>query len=517
VTTVNLSQGSENFLSGDGTYVPLERRTSGVFAGTYVAKNRNILSDYFTNPNTEDVWQYAMDGTSYKYVKSSATLPIYKLNAIISRAGIRSDIFVGEGLPIEYMQFGNERVSITRSGKNVSLVNTRKPDRWVILVRDLNNRLVRIRYADNTAYDLVYEGTTTRLLSSKLTTATDSEETKFIYDNLGRLVNKIFSNGTSVRYSRNLTTRIVRGEYPNGQIQDEKFDANGNLVSTKTYIVGSPDKPLQEANFSYDPTGRLLSTTFPSGLSTIKIDQLYAPTLASLPAGYKKYENGTLIEELNETWAVYEWVNKRSVLRNGSGSVLADIQYVYSNERPFLLRAVNFLEGSGKGSKEEYLYSGINTTVSYFNEKGTKTETKVYAADLVTQAINHLAPTSLQLTEYAYDIEKRPISIKQAGKEQVYTYDAKDRTTYAKGTDGLEHFSYYNADDYIEKEEIKHPGGAMETITYSRDFHDTAKKKIKTLLVSEVYPKETIGNRTEYNEDGGVVRVFKNGVLAWEG
>lgn len=512
VTLLNLSSAKQFYITGEATFIPLEYRTSGTWRGAYLAKNRSLVSDYFTNPTSDVAWQYAMNGDTYKYVKVPWAESLYRLSAIISRTGVRSEIFVGEGLPVEYLKFGEDRISISRSAKNITFTNPKDSSKWVTLVRDYANRLVRIRYAEESMYEFKYDGSSTRIISSKLSSKEGSEETRYLYDSSGLLIGKGFSNGTWVRYGRNKRRNVVKGIYPNGQIQEEKFDSDGHITSSKTYLIGKVDVPLEEVEYSYDVDGKLLSYSSPEGEDQIKYVPKYYLQDKRMPVGYQKFRNGTLIEEVDQTRNLDTWLSVKDTLKGEGGQILSQTQYVYPDQKPFLVKSKIVLEGPDKGEREDYIYEGARTTVNAFNKEGTKISTEVYNGELPVETVDFTSPVSNQKKEYEFDSEKRLVSIKVGGAEVVrYAYDGEGRVTFYKDKKGAEHSTFYDAKGYVEREEHKYAGG-VSSVVYSREFFDEAGEKVKFLNETVSYPKETRTKRTEYGVDGKVVKVWVNGV-----
>ena len=516
ISMVKLDSQAPYLIGSDASYIALEKRTWGAFNGSWIAQNRNLLSDYFTIPELDKVVRYSMDGATVKYQKVPWGTSLYRQVEIVSRAGVVSELAVGEDLSSEYLKFDQKRISIKRSGKNITLTNDQDPSRWVTLIRDSLSRLVRIKFPDGTMYNLEYKGDSNRLIAYKLSASVGEEGKKFVYDSKGRLLNVISSDGTSIRFSRDPRKRVVKSEFPNGQIQEEAFDVNGNLVSSRVYLIGMPEKPLEEAVFSFDKTGKLLKLSVPSGADEIVIEPQYYVHVPSLPVGYKKFKNGKLIESLEQSRAVYTWLSALDTYKDGAGKVLSKVQYVYPESMPFLAKELSVLEGAGKGSKMSFSYQGKRTTVTDFNAQGVKTGSVVYEGQLPVQQANFLAPAPQQLREFGYNEEKRLTSEKLGGNEVAhYDYDSQGRQKYYRNSDGEETSTFYDQKGYVEREELKTPAG-VTTTSYVRQFHPGADDKLQFLTVSIVYPKEQVETKTEFDIKGAVVRTWKNGILAWE-
>lgn len=513
VSFVDLDAVKPFFWAGDGTVLDLEYRTTGGLANSYVAKNRNLLSDYFKKDSATQVTQYAMDGTVYKYTLVSGTR--YKLGSIITRTGATSEIAVGSGTE-QYLKFVTSKIMFTKQGTNIIVSNTGDSTRNVTLSYDNLARLTTISYLDGTKYQLAYNGNTSLLLSETLVTSSGSEATGFVYDNLGRVINLNLPNNTSVRFVRNVKDKYSKGIYPNGQVQQIFYDNNGFMKRAVTYIINNPEQIVEEVEYVFDATGRLLSTTYPQGADTTKIENQYYPQDPRMPVGYKKFKNGVLIESKEELRSLYTWLSSLDTVKDGSGKILSQVQYVYPPALPFIPTSIVVKEGPGKGSKEDYKFEGARTTIISYDQNLIKTSTRVYEKDLIKVETNHLAPSSKQLKEYAYDTEGRVNSIKVGGKEIAkYGFNAKGSQNYFKDENGDEHTTYYDYRDFVEKEEHKLPGG-MVTVIYQREFYPetgVVGDKLKSLQVKTVYPNESKYETTEYDLEGNVTERTVNGVV----
>ena len=305
--------------------------------------------------------------------------------------------------------------------------------------------------------------------------------------------------------------------YPNGQGQKIFYDKNGYVKSIKTYVIGSPETILEQVNYTYDSNGKFLSMTYAEGPDTIKIEGQYYPQDLRMPVGTKQFKNGTLVAQLDQLRGLYTWLSSMDTLKDGSGRILSQMQYVYPSAPPYLPTSIIIREGPNKGAKQEIQYAGAQTTSSFFNANGTKTLTQVYKGDLPFQTIDHLAPPTKQLREFAFDSKKQLSSQKVNGTVVAeYRYDGEGRPNYYKDENN-ERFTYYDAKGYVIKEEDKIlSSGLMTTTTYARVFHSQSEQdgdNVRSFTVTTVYPKETVVVKTEYDVAGKVTGRWRNGVL----
>jgi YD repeat-containing protein len=514
VTFISLGTSKQFYVTGDGAYIELELRTTGSLSGKYVAKDRNLLADYFVRDNANQITQYEMNGTRYQHNLAWGT--VYRLSRITSRIGATSDILTGTG-STKTIRLGPDSIEVIRNGVHTTIRRAAERGIWVKLTRDASSRLKTILYADGTKYEFVYKGTTNLMLSETLVSPKGTQSTKFVYDSKDRLINSIAQNGTALRITRDVANRTSKIITPNGQVTTTTYDANGFITSMKTTVVKRPTVVIDESTYSYGANGKFIFMTYPEGNKTIKIEGKYSPTDARLPVGYKRFEGITLVEEVDQLRSAYTWNSNMDTVKNGTGQILSQVEYVYENASyPHVLKTINFKEGEMKGSKRTYAYSGNLTTVDYFNKNGTKVLTRVFDKDMPQKETDLLAPSTSQLKEYTYDAKHQVKSVKLNGAEVAsYNYDSEGRQTYYKNEKGDVSTFTYDIQGFLTKNEVTTPAGKT-TITYVRALFPGIDKKVKTLTTTTAYPHETVTEVSEFNERGEVLKVSRNGVVVWE-
>lgn len=508
VAYVDLNAASPYFWSGDGTYVYLKLQNSAPYVNAYLAKNRNLLSDYFKKEGTL-LKQYSMDGAVYTYTPVGGNLTTrYKLTTVCSSLGSCKNVnlaVVPEGT--------REGVKVQTAPGVVTLTNSLDSKKWVKLNRDGASRLVSIDYADGTKYILAYVGATSMLASETLKAPDGKTEvTSFLYDSKNRLMN-VISNGVSKRIVRNLPGRFTETLYPSGQTQKIIYDGNGHARSITNYLLAPEKKKviLEAVEKVFDSNGVLKSTRYAEGNSNIEIQGQFSSD--GVPLGYKKLENGALVEEFIQDTNPITWLPRSETLKNGSGAVLSRTTYTYATSWPYKLTSIKYPDGRS----ESYTYNKADVSITKFNAGGTKEVTQIFQGGLLRRETNFLAPATLQNKTFTYDVKERIISESLGDSRKDYRYDSKDQVIYFKDEDGIEHEYTYDADGNISRSLDKFAGGNVTT-TYARTFHVGTEKKVKSVKESITYPsKEVVVNETYYYEDGKVEKVLKNGVVAWEG
>lgn len=508
VAFVDINSANPYFWSGDGSHVYLKLQNSGPYANAYLAKNRNLLSDYFKKEGTL-IKQYSMDGAVYTYSPVGANSPTrYILTTSCSSLGTCKNINISikpEGT--------REGVKVVSAPGQITLTNSLDSKRWVKLIKDGAGRLILIEYADKTKYQLAYVGSTS-ILASETLIAPDgkSEATSFIYDKENRLIN-VISNGISKRIIRNISGRYTETLFPSGQTQKIIYDGNGHARSITNYLLAPEKKKvvLEAVEKVFDANGVLKSTRYAEGASNIEIQGQFNAN--GVPLGYKKLKNGKLVEEFIQTTNPVSWLSTSDTLKDGVGKVLSKTTYVYPNSWPYKIASIKYPDGRS----ESYTYNKSDVNITKFNAGGTKESLQSFQGGLLSKVTDYLAPTAFQVRTYKYDAKERVISETLGDSRKDYRYNANGQVEYFRDEESIEHEFGYDAEGNISRQVDKFAGGNVVT-TFLRTFYSGTQKKLKAVKESITYPsKEVEVKDTFYGENGKVQKVVKNGVVVWEG
>ena len=537
------------FVAGDGTVVDLEFDS----AGRYRARNRDQLPDLFILSNNGVVTQYAASGDNmykYQYTRTVDGRKEYELRSGGSmglpqmRIGAKSLTFDGDtviraesgGFPdiqcweqpsSPFCQMKGLFYPRSEIKKELTLSSQKDPKRWIKLQRDRIGRVILIKYADGTTYNLKYDGWTSRLTEETLTAPDGASETStFLYDSRAELA-VASSKGSSVRYIRNWHDRSTKANFSDGKVRETRYADYGSrrgafMESMSVYLIGNEAVKLQDVTYGFTSQGYPLSMEYPEGARTIKVTYTYSYATGAgvVPTGYKKFADDRLEEEYIVTQDPKSWQPLMTALKNGSGQFLSQVRYTYNQEWPYLLRFKAMTEGPDKGTKETYNYSYVpgeetppgngqitplnSIAVATYDRNGTALSHTKYVDGMLVLRRDLTAPSALQTATWKYDSEGRVLEEGLGQQKVEYRYDSQGRVVYEKGTRGDVRTITYDTKGFIATENTSFPGGSKCT-RYEREFFDNNPELVQRLTRTTAYPAFTKIDVVEYDEVGKVV------------
>jgi len=417
------------------------------------------------------------------------------------------------------------------SSRGESLTFTRDTKGRITKITDLGGRVMEYSYDgnDNLDYVLDYNGAKTEYtyieghLLSEYYLPDGTRLTQNIYDESGRLIQTIDSEGNVVEFTHDIDGReeIVKDKL--GRTSLFVYDDNGNVLArtnpmgeTTTYTYDDKGHELtvtdplgNTVTNEYDTNGNLLTVTDPLGNSeTTEYNAHNSPTSIADKNGnvmsivYNQYTNNpesfTTPGGATNSFTFDKFGNKLSST-NEYGQTT---NYQYDEEWKPLLGAI-----SSKGNIERESRPDGTRIVNTYDTRSnlltaTTTYTKPDGSEVVTTVTNtydaydRLITTTderAQTTTYAYDDRGNKVSETDSqNRTTLYEYTPSNKLSKTTYPDGTSESKTYDAIDNVLSETDREG----ETTTHEYDGADR--------LVKTIYPDGTTTG-TEYDAAGRTV------------
>jgi RHS repeat-associated protein len=327
---------------------------------------------------------------------------------------------------------------------------------------DLLNRLTNIDYTNGTALDVDYvydRGSRRTRMNSKNDAGTVLQQTKYEYDERGRLICVSFSGdcllttGTRVYYRYDADGHRTRLKYPNGSVVTYDFDKAGRLEGIRDLGAGNP-----VVVYAYRSTdGRLEEVTHPDGTKQHR---------------------------------VYDAAGRLTQLRNYilvSGTTITQDSYrtLDGLGNPITVD-VSTMEGFGSQFETQgYAYDGLNRLTYYgdttfgelhytFNAAHNRSSLAVGAPTPVPYSYDK-ADRIETGPAGSYDVDDNGVAFSRPAGGQVF--DQADRLTQASTNLGHADYTYDGDGRRIKKEWHPNSGSAVTT-----NYVDDVSGKLPVLL-----------------------------------
>ncbi|WP_027209395.1 RHS repeat-associated core domain-containing protein [Butyrivibrio hungatei] len=281
----------------------------------------------------------------------------------------------------------------------------------------------------------------------------NGEETRYTYDDLGRLSSKTFANGVTQGYTYMLGGNLASMESSDKQGVLDKYFYSYNKAGLIDGIDRNRrglDKVSGRYEYSYDAIGRLTKTThdgitkaayeYDAFGNRTAMSEIFADTSENIKTAYTYDVLDRLIEtkELNSSQAIlktYDYDNRGNQTKEFINGIL---------QKSFTFDATNMLSkviDKDKGELENF-YNGLG-----FRVTSTRPEERIeYLCDLSKDYYNLLERTVNGETEsFVYD--NNVISMSKSGNNYYYLQDELGSPMYMTGTDGAA-VSAYAFDDF---------------------------------------------------------------------
>ena len=282
-------------------------------------------------------------------------------------------------------------------------------ERTTSYVYDKADRLMKISYSDEVTPTVEFEYDA----NGNVTSMSDGTgESTYAYDQLGQLTGFEDGHGSAIGYDYDIAGQQISITYPNGKSIERDFDLAGRLEGISDWLGGEtsfiydadsnlksityPSATGNVDSFSYDPAGRMSTTTFKKS----------AETLASLTYGR---DNAGQIDEATSAG-----------LPGAS-----EVAYGYdANDRLIEAGATSF-----EYDNADNLTKGLGSTNTYDAASELETGTGLaYTYDKLGQR-SKVTPESGPATTYKYDQAgnlssvERPAEGEVAAIDKSFTYD----------------------------------------------------------------------------------------------
>jgi RHS repeat-associated protein len=317
-----------------------------------------------------------------------------------------------------------------------------------------------IRSSSGTAYDTTKY--TYGYLGDPLTTTTpDGVATTDTYDALSELTATENGVGDTTSYAYNYAGQLAEVINPDGTSADYGYDGNGNLTSATDYGAsaqqGELPPVLSSQTMTYDPSGNMISSKNPDGVTTTmgynaaaeltsEVQPVSSSASDTTSYGYDPAGNQTSVTggRGNTTWTTYNtWNLPESAIEPATAQATTAAQGTWTTSYNADGQAAKVTQPSG-------------VTLSYgYDQMG----------DLTSEAGSGAsAPTTAQT--FGYDASGEQTSATAPGGTDTFTYNDAGQVTATSGPSGTASFGY-NADGLMTSR-----ADAAGTTSYAYDDAD---------------------------------------------
>lgn len=299
--------------------------------------------------------------------------------------------------------------------------------------------------------------------NTKVESITDvgGNQTNFVYDELGRITNELFSDGRNIKYEydkgSNALGRLSAAKvYDNtGNLESENkygYDKYGNVV-TKLIVVNEESFLFQ---YVYDPLKKVISISYPDnsiltktywygmlvrqtldGVSISYPDNLHTPSCQATTVNYNYNSNSILVAE-------YQYNNISQIynekLKTATGNILLNFDFTYDEHFNLtsVIERIHSVDEHFTYANKRLTNTNINLTgqqtLSYSYDNAGRIESK--DGNIYTYTNSHF-PDSIRGTNspnVLRDITGKIVSRTLGGVTQTFEYDVKGNLTNLRST-----------------------------------------------------------------------------------
>ena len=421
------------------------------------------------------------DGIKYYFDADGNVTKVTEPNGTVIEL-TRDGIIHSDGKSIVYNRDGSGRITsiVSPTGKKVEY--TYNADGDLIAVKDVLGDVTRFEYEDH--------------YLTKITDPRGVNVSRNIYDDNGRLIKTIDSDGNEIVYDHDIDGRqeVVTDRNGNTTVfvyDDEgnilsQTDANGNTVRNSYDSNGNLDKTIDAlgnvTDYGYSETGDLLSLTDAEGHtvnnsynSKGQLTSINAMGINTITVDYDSKGNLTSTTDALGNDIDYTYDTKGQ-LTSVTDEIGVYMNMTYDSEG----NVVSATNGAGTTSQFTYDSDGNCTskTLTYTGAEGLKTVTEQYFYD----AAGNLTKT-----------------IDSDGNVITTEYNSMGKVSSAKDEKGR--ITSYDYDDFGNLVKITYPDNTTESFTYDREGNNLTATDRMGRTVSMKYDK--VGNLTEKTYPNG--------------
>ena len=261
------------------------------------------------------------------------------------------------------------------------------------------------------------------------TNTTSYYQTNYTYDQSGNLLSVTNANGQNTTYKYDDLNRLIQTSYPNGTSQYMYYDNASNLIA-KT------DQNGNTINYTYDALNRLIQIRYPDG-STVN---------------YTYDMNGNLLSDVEKNVSSYYQYDARNRLINET-DVINGTAYttLYTYDKASNILSIKYPDNTTLSYQYDFLnrvssvvgYANFTYTVdskiSTINYANAVTTTYSYnSRDEPTRILAVYNSIHLMDLNYTYDGVGNALTI----NNETYSYDLLNRLTSSTGAWGVYNYTY---------------------------------------------------------------------------
>jgi RHS repeat-associated protein len=359
------------------------------------------------------------------------------------------------------------------------------------------------------------------------------------YDDEGRLIAHVDSNGNRVEYTHNIGSRqesvkdrlgnisvysyddkgnVLQKIDPAGGITNYTYDNRNNKLSEtdslsnttkytydeKNNMTSQTDPLGNKTEYTYDSSGRVLSTKDPEGNTTVNTyDEKGCLTSTTDTMGnkttYEYNSGGHLIKTVNQagdaTEYTYDSYGNKTSEKDADGNVTT---YTYDANGNQLTKTLRRTTQTGiQNITFKYVYDGMNRIVKTIDPYGNISGNEYNSIGKQSMTIDSMG----YRTEYEYDLYGNLIKTKYPdGSEESSTYDTDNKKLSFKDKNGR-----------ITKFEYDRLGRLTKTVfsdgTFIESVYDAVGNVVKTI--------DERGNSTIYKYNGAGKKISVTNALGF--
>ncbi len=309
---------------------------------------------------------------------------------------------------------------------------------------DFLNRLTKLEttpdhvqiYSSTSEYDYV---------GNKISSTDErGNSTRFVVDNLGRVIKLIDALGHETTITYNALNQIVTQTEPGGKVTDHLYDELGRLQEKRVYQAGSNNN-YTYTKYVYDHASNIISEKHGQMIHTV--DQLASEISYVYDQMNRIIEKNQKVDQSRIARTSYSYDKNGNRIQEIHYADQEDTSYrIYNSEYDYNGRVLeekgSYKESEGTGKINErgsyhkrYEYDYVGNRIKDHVWNGSRFETTSYIYDYRNQTKEKIEPftsnDSIKTTKYEYDkvgnLVSETISVLGSNVTTVFSYDGLGR------------------------------------------------------------------------------------------